>query len=77
MIKSRANVQAFWTKAAEAIEAHGGREGAGADAAREIGTFALTTNGGQPQHLTGKYVVVWQEGGSDWKLATDIWHSDM
>jgi ketosteroid isomerase-like protein len=48
----------------------------GPDSAREIGTFSLMTKGQQPQQMTGKYVVVWQKVGSDWKLATDIWNSD-
>ena len=80
MTKGRSNVQAFWTKAGEAI----GEvklttvdvKPLGSDAAREIGTFALTTKGAQPQQLTGKYVVVWQKVGGDWKLAADIWNSD-
>ena len=48
----------------------------GSDAAREVGTFALKTKGSQPQDLSGKYVVIWQKVGTDWKLATDIWNSD-
>ena len=80
MAKGRSNVQAFWTKAGEAIGAVKlttvDVKPLGSDAAREIGTFALTTKGAQPQKLTGKYVVVWQKVGSDWKLATDIWNSD-
>jgi hypothetical protein len=24
--------------------------------------------------VTGKYVVVWEKVGNDWKLATDIWN---
>ena len=80
MAKGRSNVQAFWTKAGEAIGdvklTTVDVKPLGSDAAREIGTFALTTKGAQPQNLTGKYVVVWQKVGSDWKLATDIWNSD-
>jgi len=45
-----------------------------ASAAREIGTFSLKTKGPAPQEVTGKYVVVWEKVGSDWKLATDIWN---
>ena len=29
-----------------------------------------------PQDMNGKYVVVWEKVGSDWKLAIDIWNSD-
>jgi ketosteroid isomerase-like protein len=43
-------------------------------AAREIGTFNLKTKGPTPQEVAGKYVVVWEKVGSDWKLATDIWN---
>ena len=47
------------------------------DAAREIGTFMLKTKGAQPQEIAGKYVVIWQKVGSDWKLATDIWNHQL
>src|SRR5262245_14536916 len=43
-------------------------------AAREIGTFSLKTKGPTPQEVTGKYLVVWEKIGSDWKLAADIWN---
>jgi ketosteroid isomerase-like protein len=46
----------------------------GPSAAREIGTFSLKTKGPNPKEVTGKYVVVWEKVGKDWKLATDIWN---
>jgi uncharacterized protein (TIGR02246 family) len=46
----------------------------GPSAAREIGTFSLKIKGPTPQEVTGKYVVVWEKVGSDWKLAVDIWN---
>jgi uncharacterized protein (TIGR02246 family) len=46
----------------------------GPSAAREIGTFSLKTKGSTPQEVAGKYVVVWEKIGSDWKLAADIWN---
>ena len=46
----------------------------GPSAAREIGTFNLKTKGPRPQEVSGKYVVVWEKVGNDWKLATDIWN---
>jgi|SRR5476649_1741139 uncharacterized protein (TIGR02246 family) len=80
MAKGRSNVQAFWTKAGEAIGdvklTTLDVRPLGNEAAREVGTFSLMTKGQQPQRLIGKYVVVWQKVGSDWKLATDIWNSD-
>ena len=46
----------------------------GPAAAREIGTFSLKTKSSPPKEVTGKYVVVWERVGRDWKLATDIWN---
>ncbi len=46
----------------------------GPSAAREIGTFSLKTKGPNPKDVTGKYVVVWEKVGNDWKLAADIWN---
>jgi ketosteroid isomerase-like protein len=43
----------------------------GSSAAREIGTFSVKAKGATPREVTGKYVVVWEKVGSDWKLATD------
>jgi len=80
MVKGRAAIQAFWTKAAEGIGDFKlttvDVKPLGNDAAREIGTFTLKTKGQPPQEVTGKYVVVWQKVGGDWRLATDIWNTD-
>src|SRR5215469_3847388 len=46
----------------------------GPSAAREIGTVSLKTKDSPPKEITGKYVVIWQKVGRDWKLATDIWN---
>jgi uncharacterized protein (TIGR02246 family) len=46
----------------------------GPSAAREIGTFSLKTKGPTPQEVTGKYMVVWEKVGGDWKIAADIWN---
>jgi ketosteroid isomerase-like protein len=46
----------------------------GSSAACEIGTFSLKTRGPTPQEITGKYLVVWEKVGADWKLAADIWN---
>jgi ketosteroid isomerase-like protein len=48
----------------------------GPSAAREIGAFSVKTKDPTPKEVTGKYVVVWEKVGRDWKLATDIWNSD-
>ena len=36
--------------------------------------FSLKTKGPTPQEVTGKYVVVWEKVGTDWKVAVDIWN---
>ena len=46
----------------------------GPSAAREIGTVSLKTKGPNPKDVTGKYLVVWEKVGNDWKLAADIWN---
>ena len=46
----------------------------GPSAAREIGTYSLKKRGPMTEELTGKYLVVWQKVGSEWKLAADIWN---
>ena len=46
----------------------------GPSTAREIGTLSLKTKGPTPQEVNGKYVVIWEKIGSEWKLAVDIWN---
>ena len=46
----------------------------GPSAAQEIGTFSLKTKGPNPKDVTGRYLVVWEKVGNDWKLAADIWN---
>jgi uncharacterized protein (TIGR02246 family) len=46
----------------------------GPAAAREIGTFSLTTKGASPKEISGKYLVVWERVRGQWKLAADIWN---
>ena len=78
MVKGRAAIGAMWKGVAEqmtdpkvtTIEV----KRLGPAAAREIGTFSLKTKDATPKEVTGKYVVIWQKVGKDWKLATDIWN---
>jgi len=80
MVKGRPAIQAFWTQAGQGIGdiklTTVDVKALGADSAREIGTFSLMTKGQQSQQVVGKYVVVWQKVGTDWKLMTDIWNTD-
>ena len=78
MVKGRAAIGAMWKSMAQqasdpkltTIDV----KRLGPAAAREIGTFSLKTKGPTPKEVTGKYVVVWERVGGDWKLAADIWN---
>ena len=80
IVKGRAAIQSFWTKAAEGTGEFKlttvDVKPLGSDAAREVGTFRLKTKDQSPQEVSGKYVVVWQRVGGEWKLATDIWNTN-
>ena len=78
MVKGRAAIEAMWKKLAEQVSDPKVTtldvKPLGPFAAREIGTFSLTTKGAAPQEVAGKYVVVWEKVGSEWKLSADIWN---
>jgi uncharacterized protein (TIGR02246 family) len=78
MVKGRAAIGEMWKGMAEQVTDPKVTtldvKPLGPSAAREIGTFSLKTKGPTPQEVTGKYVVVWEKVGTDWKLATDIWN---
>lgn len=78
MVQGRAAIEAMWKSMAEQVTdpklTTVDVKPFGASAAREIGTFVLKTKGSAPQEVTGKYVVVWEKVGDDWKLTTDIWN---
>jgi uncharacterized protein (TIGR02246 family) len=78
MVKGRAAIGAMWKGMAEQVGDPKVTtldvKPLGLAAAREIGTFSLKTKGPTPQEVTGKYVVVWEKVGGDWKLAADIWN---
>ena len=78
MVKGRVGIEAMWKGLAEKVGdprlATLDVKSLGPSAAREIGTFSLKTKGPTPKEVTGKYVVVWEKIGSEWKLATDIWN---
>ncbi len=78
MVKGRAAIAAMWKSMAE--QASDPKvttldvKRLGPSAAREIGTFSLKTKGPTSKEITGKYVVIWEKVGKDWKLAVDIWN---
>ena len=78
MVKGRAAIAAMWKSMAEQVGDPKlttlDVKPLGPSAAREIGTFTFMTKGANPKEVTGKFVVVWEKSGSDWKLAADIWN---
>jgi uncharacterized protein (TIGR02246 family) len=78
MVKGRAAIELMWKGMAEQVGDPKfvtlDVKALGASAAREIGTFSLETKGSTPKEVSGKYVVVWEKVGTDWKLAVDIWN---
>src|SRR5437763_15385853 len=78
MVKGRAAIEVMWKNMSEQVADPKlttlDVRPLGPSAAREIGTFSLKAKGSTPREVTGKYVVVWEKIGSDWKLATDIWN---
>jgi uncharacterized protein (TIGR02246 family) len=78
IVKGRAAIEAMWKGMAEQVgdpkfttlEV----KPLGPSAAQEIGSFSLKTKGTTPGEVTGKYLVVWEKVGSDWKLSADIWN---
>jgi uncharacterized protein (TIGR02246 family) len=78
MVKGRAAIAAMWKGMAEQVGDPKVTtldvKPLGPSAASEIGTFSLKTKGASPQEVTGKYVVVWEKVGGEWRLAADIWN---
>src|SRR5436305_3264543 len=76
MVKGRAAIGEMWKGMAEQATDPKVKtldvKPLGPSAAREIGVFSLKTKGPTPQEVTGKYLVVWEKVGADWKLAADI-----
>jgi uncharacterized protein (TIGR02246 family) len=78
MVKGRAAIGAMWKGMAEQVTDPKVTtidvKRLGPAAAREIGTFSLKIKSSPPKEVTGKYVVVWEKVGKDWKFANDIWN---
>jgi uncharacterized protein (TIGR02246 family) len=78
MVKGRTAIAGMWKGMAEQVSDPKvttiNVKRLGRFAAREIGTFSLKTKGSTPKEVTGKYVVLWEKVGRDWKLAADIWN---
>jgi uncharacterized protein (TIGR02246 family) len=78
IVKGRTNIQAFWQRTAETLGdvtlTTLDVKPLGGTAARETGYFSLKTKTSQPQEVTGKYIVIWEKVGGEWKLSADIWN---
>jgi uncharacterized protein (TIGR02246 family) len=78
MVRGRSGIEAFWRKIAEAIGdlklTTIDVERLGSEALREVGAVSAKSRQQPSQEIQGKYVVIWQKVGGDWKLATDIWN---
>jgi ketosteroid isomerase-like protein len=78
MVKGGAAIEAMWKGMAGQVSdpklATLDVKTLGSSAAHEIGTSGLKTKGPPPQEVTGKYLVVWEKIGNDWRLAADIWN---
>ena len=78
IVKGRAAIEAMWKGMADQVGDPKltilDVKKLGCCAAREIGTFSLNTKGPTPKEVAGKYVVVWEKAGKNWKLAADIWN---
>ena len=78
IVKGRAALELMWKDMAEKVSDPKVTtidvKPLGTSAAREIGTLSLKTKGPTPQEVNGKYVVIWEKIGSEWKLAVDIWN---
>lgn len=79
IIQGRPGIEAFWASRfagiAEVNLSTGDLLALGEDAAREVGSARITLRG-EPEPISGKYVVVWKRVGDEWLLKADIWNSN-
>jgi uncharacterized protein (TIGR02246 family) len=80
MVRGRDNIQKFWTEMAKQAGdlklTTLNVNPLGNEAAREVGSFTIRTRGQQPQDIIGKYVIILQKVGDEWKIETDIWNTN-
>jgi uncharacterized protein (TIGR02246 family) len=89
-VSGRSNIEAWFKKSIEQgltnLRLSPTESSTAGGQAFEAGTYTLTVGSGSSQTTggggssvndKGKYVVVWKRAGSDWKLAYDIFNSDL
>ena len=78
MVQGRDNIQSFFQGASDQLSdlklTTVDVKPLGDNAVREIGTVTGKMKGDQPQEFKGKYVVIWEKVGDEWKIATDIYN---
>ena len=79
-VEGRAGIQRYWAEVVKGVTDFKlttiDVRTMGPNAAQETGAFSMKTRTTPPQTLSGKFVIIWQRSGGDWKLATDIWNAD-
>ena len=78
MVQERTKIQQFWqgfidsgaklSLSTSDVEAQG-------NVAIEIGTYEMISSDGKRD--AGKFVVIWRRHKTGWKLAVDIWNSNL
>jgi len=80
MVQGREAIKAFWTSVGAGVSEVSltvlDVKSLGDSFARESGTLMLKTKGDNPQVIAGKYIVIWQKVGDQWKLSDDIWNTN-
>ena len=78
MVQERQRIQEFWqgfiNSGAKLLLSTSDVEAQG-NVAIEVGTYELISPDGKRD--SGKFVVVWRRHKKDWKLAVDIWNSNL
>jgi uncharacterized protein (TIGR02246 family) len=83
MIEGRQNIQTFWqgfiSMGVKIVKLDVDQVEASGNLAIEVGHYSLTipAAGGGTITDEGKYVVVWKRQGRNWKLAVDIFNTNM
>jgi len=83
MVEGRAEIQKYWQGAIGAglklVSLEAAHVETGGNLIVEVGRYKSTTpgSGGSTATDEGKYVVVWKREGRNWKLAADIFNSNM
>jgi ketosteroid isomerase-like protein len=80
MVQGREAIKAFWASAAAGVSEVSltvlDLKPLADRFARESGMLMLKTKGDNPKEIAGKYIVIWEKVGDQWKLSDDIWNTN-